>query len=94
MLVSTLRVALREEGRWTPLPALGGVHAREMAGWRAQIISWMREVSGARNCARWAAVCLARSCRAPPPRSPLPDAPTRRTTRLRRLGRAPARQPA
>jgi len=46
LVVQTLRTALENEARWTPLPRLGASSAcASLPGWRAQIIAWLREVT-------------------------------------------------
>ena len=46
LVVQTLRTALENEGRWTPLPRLGASSACvHLPGWRVQIIAWLREVA-------------------------------------------------
>ena len=46
LVVQTLRTALENEARWTPLPRLGASAACAfLPGWRVQIIAWLREVA-------------------------------------------------
>ena len=59
MVVQTLRTALANEARWTPLARLGASAAvASLPVWRGQVVAWLREVA-ADFCFSFETLCVA-----------------------------------